>query len=128
MKRLAFRHSTHWYKLSAVCLLLLASVPAALEAQSYYGGVRGVVLDQNGGAVANAKVTLIDAGSNTQRAALTTSSGEFVFSEVIPGTYTIVAEAPGFKKFESTASSSARSSRYRWTAKLELGQVTESMR
>jgi len=105
----------------------MACVSVALQAQSYYGGVRGVVLDQNGGTVGNAKVTLIDAGSNTQRAALTTSVGEFVFSEVIPGTYTIVAEAPGFKKFQREGVIVGTQQQVSLDLKLELGQVTESV-
>ena len=76
----------------------LFAVPA--HPQSYYGGVRGTVLDQNGGALSSAKVSLINQGTNEQRSTLTGSAGEFVFSEIVPGTYALVSEAPGFKKFE----------------------------
>jgi len=37
---------------------------------SYYGGLRGAVLDQNGGAVAGSKVTLMDEGAGMKRATL----------------------------------------------------------
>jgi hypothetical protein len=127
MKPVTFRQSIRYSKQVAVALFLLASAAVALEAQSYYGAVRGTVLDQAGASVPNAKVTLIDNGSNTQRAALTTSAGEFVFSEVIPGTYSIVAEAPGFKKFENKAVVVGTQQQVSADVKLELGQVTESV-
>lgn len=51
---------------------------AALCAQSYYGGLRGTVLDQNGGTVADAKVTLTDQGTREQR--LQRSGSHHVYS------------------------------------------------
>ena len=66
--------------------LALATLLAVnLFAQSYYGGLGGTVLDQNGGALSGAKVTLINEGTNAQRSTVTLSAGEFVFSELIPG-------------------------------------------
>ena len=82
-------------------LLVLASiVTISVFAQSYYGGLGGTVLDQNGGALSGAKVTLINEGTNAQRSAVSASAGEFVFTELVPGTYALTVEAPGFKKFE----------------------------
>ena len=56
----------------ATGLLVLSAAALVLHAQSYYGGVRGIVLDPNGGAIAAAKVTLTDEGTGTQR---TTAAG-----------------------------------------------------
>ena len=44
---------------------------AALHAQSFQGGIRGLVTDAGGGVVASAKVSLIDQGTNAIRASLT---------------------------------------------------------
>ena len=38
------------------------------------GGIRGAVVDPNGGAIAGAKVTLTNEGTGAQRTALTTSA------------------------------------------------------
>jgi hypothetical protein len=127
LKQATFRHSIRNLKQFVVSLLLMGGASVALYAQSYYGGVRGAVLDQNGGAIGGAKVTLIDPGSNTQRAALTTAVGEFLFSEVIPATYTIVAEAPGFKKFENSGVVVGTQQQVSLDLKLEVGQVTDSV-
>jgi Carboxypeptidase regulatory-like domain len=81
---------------SAVSLAVLA---ALLPAQSYYGGLRGTILDQNGGVIAGAKVALINEGTSEPRSVVSTQAGEFVFSELVPATYAVSVESPGFKKF-----------------------------
>ena len=81
-------------------LLCALAWTIALQAQSYYGSVRGTIFDQNGGVLASGKVSLINQGTSEQRSTISSGSGEFVFSEVVPGTYSLVAESPGFKKFD----------------------------
>ena len=66
---------------------------ASLYAQSFQGGIRGLVTDAGGGAVAGAKVSLVDEGTNSVRATLTNESGEYVFNSVVPATYTVSAES-----------------------------------
>ena len=51
----------------AISLLAMGCFAVGLHAQSYYGGVRGTVLDQNAGAVPGAKVTLVNEGTGAQR-------------------------------------------------------------
>ena len=111
----------------AAALLLTLSAIGPLEAQSYYGGLRGAVLDQNGGAVPNARVTLINEGTSAARTVLASGSGEFVFNEVVPATYTLAGESPGFKKFERTGIVIGTQAQVSMNVTLELGQVTESV-
>jgi len=106
---------------------LLVTCAASLYGQSYYGGVRGLVLDQNGGAVPAARVTLTEEGTGKQRGALSTTAGEFAFSEVVPATYTVVAENPGFKKFERKGIVVGTQQQVSVDLKLEIGQLTESV-
>ncbi len=86
-------------KLTLAALLTLAAV-SALLAQSYQGGIRGAVTDQQGAAVANVKVTLTNEGTNESRSSLTNGSGGYDFTNLVPATYSIAAESPSFKKFE----------------------------
>jgi hypothetical protein len=109
-------------------LLVLASIVTVNAfAQSYYGGLAGTVLDQNGGALAGAKVTLNNEGTNAQRSTVTVSAGEFVFNELVPGSYGLVVEAAGFKKFEQKGIIVGTQQQVSVDAKLQLGQVTESI-
>src|SRR5271154_4031276 len=79
--------------------VMIGVTTITLMAQSTQGGVRGSVTDQSGAAVANAKVSLINDGTNETRSLVTNSEGGYDFNLVVPATYTITAEAPSFKKF-----------------------------
>jgi hypothetical protein len=118
---------TNFQKRFAISLLAMGSFTLALLAQSYYGGVRGTVLDQNAGSVPGAKVTLINEGTGAQRSSLSASVGEFIFSEVVPGNYSLVIEAPGFKRFQRTGIIVGTQQQVSLDLKLELGQVSESV-
>ena len=58
------------------------------------GAVRGVVKDNSGAVIPNAKVTLTDQAGTT-RTANTRPDGSYVFRGVTPGTYTVSAEVKG---------------------------------
>jgi hypothetical protein len=109
-------------------LLVSASIVTInVFAQSYYGGLGGTVLDQNGGALSGAKVTLINEGTNAQRSAVSASAGEFVFTELVPGTYGLTVEVPGFKKFEQKGVLVGTQQQVAVDAKMQVGQVSESI-
>jgi hypothetical protein len=107
--------------------LLLALFTPQTFAQSYYGVIRGLVVDQNQGAVATAKVTMVNEGTAEQRTSTTNSKGEYDFNEVVPATYTVTCEAPGFKRFERRGVVVATQAQVTVDVKLEVGQVTESV-
>lgn len=75
---------------------------SALLAQTNYGGVRGLATDATGAVVSGASVTLTDESTNISRTAVTTSAGEYTFTAVDPGTYTVTIVAPGFTKLSKT--------------------------
>jgi hypothetical protein len=116
MKKLAIRYT-----------LLLVAVTAMLQAQSYQGGIRGRVIDSAGGVLAVAKVTIVDEATGLQRATISNEAGDFVFNSVDPATYSVVAEAPGFKKFERKGVIVATQAFLTLDLKLEVGNVTESI-
>ena len=83
----------------ATILAGLSLLSGTLYSQSIYGGLRGLVTDPGGAVIANAKVTLVNAGTNDTRSSLSSPTGEYVFNQIIPATYTVTVESPGFKKF-----------------------------
>jgi len=121
------RCSRELFRTLGVALLLLSFATSPLLAQSYYGVVRGLVVDQNGGVVGSAKVTLVNDGTAEQRATTTSGNGEYVFNEIVPATYSVICEAPGFKKFERKGIVVATQAQVTADMKLEVGQVTESV-
>jgi hypothetical protein len=97
------------------------------SAQSFYGSLRGLITDPAGAAISNAKVTLIDEATSVSRAAVTSGSGEYVFTNLNPATYSVVVENPGFKKIERKGITVATQAAVTVDLKLEVGDVTQSI-
>lgn len=85
---------------SVVLALLLASLP--LFSQTNQGTIQGGVYDQSGGAVVGSNITVIDVARGISLPFTTDSAGQYVAVNVIPGTYTVRAEAKGFQTLEHT--------------------------
>src|SRR5439155_19679827 len=62
------------------------------------GSVTGFVKDPSGAVIVGAKITLANAATNARLIALTGASGAYVFPQLPPATYSLVAEAAGFNK------------------------------
>ncbi len=76
----------------AVCVLAITAFAQTT------GSLSGTVHDPSGAAVAGAKVTVSDLTQNRQVDATTGSDGNFSFTTLLPGTYSVTIEAQGFKK------------------------------
>ncbi len=59
-------------------------------------------MDPSGKAVPGATVTLSSESTKDLRSLTSGEAGAFVFTAVVPGSYTVKAEHPGFKTFERT--------------------------
>src|SRR6201994_4839138 len=77
------------------CLFLLAQ-PQHLFGQVDAGAIDGVVQDSTGAAVPNAHVTLLNTDQGITLETTTSGGGEYVFSPVRIGHYTLTVTAPGF--------------------------------
>jgi hypothetical protein len=100
----AFRTS-FWGLTSRVSYLLLATLgvllfSAPLFSQGSNGRILGTVVDQSGGVISGATVTIIDKDRGVARTLTTDDAGEYNAPQLLPGTYTVRAEANGFKKLE----------------------------
>src|ERR1051325_1591846 len=99
----------------------------ALLAQSYLGGIRGSILDASGKSIGEAKITIVDEASGAQRATLSSAEGAYTFSQMVPATYTVRAEAPGFKHFERKHVIVGTQEIVALDLKMEIGSVSESV-
>src|SRR6266566_1685216 len=59
-------------------------------------GLTGTITDPSGAVVPGAKVTVTNTGTNISNTAITTSAGTYTITDLIPGTYKVRVEAPGF--------------------------------
>jgi len=78
--------------------VLLLSLPAFSQGNA--GRILGTVTDQSGGVVAGATVSVIDTERGVTRTLTSDDAGEYNAPNLTPGTYTVRAEAKGFKKLE----------------------------
>jgi hypothetical protein len=69
----------------------------------------------------------VDEAGGAQRSTLSNSEGSYSFSQVVPATYTIIAEAPGFKKFERKHVIVGTQEFVALDLKMEIGSVSESV-
>ncbi len=82
-----------------LCVVLFVScaVPA-LIAQSTFGTILGTVRDTSGAVVTGVQVTLKNTGTTAARTAATDSDGNYSFSNIDVGRYSLTFEAQGFEK------------------------------
>jgi hypothetical protein len=78
------------------CVCLLLAIPVMLAAQSDVGGLVGTVTDHSGAVVPNATVTLKDNGTNYTLTTTSGAAGQYTFSSLRPGNYTLTVKAPNF--------------------------------
>jgi hypothetical protein len=117
--------SKHSRFLIAVAALLLAAT--FISAQSFVGGVRGLIQDPGGAVIAGANVTIRNDATGTVRATVSNQQGEYVFSQVEPATYTLVVENSGFKKLEHKGVIVGTQEQIRLDLKMEIGEVSQSV-
>jgi len=79
-------------------LLCLPAFP-----QGTQGRILGTVTDQSGAVIAGAMVTVLDVQRGIPRTLTTDQSGEYLAPSLLPGTYTVRAEATGFKRIEHSS-------------------------
>src|SRR5260370_7422933 len=65
--------------------------------------VVGTVTDSSAAAVANVKVTITETNTGISRTSQTNESGNYVFPDLPPGTYRVIAELSGFKRASRAA-------------------------
>jgi hypothetical protein len=105
--------------------LLAFPYSASAFAQGTTSRVTGVVLDPNGAVVVNAKVTLTNEGTQLAFTSETSSTGTYTFDSVQIGSYTLIVEKDGFKKFIASGNAVNIGQPTTLNIQLELGQVAE---
>lgn len=80
-----------------VSLVASIALTCTAFAQQTTGNVRGIIKDPAGAVIANAKVTILDAKTNTSATTQSTGDGEYEFKNLLVGDYRLKVEASGFK-------------------------------
>jgi hypothetical protein len=111
-----------------VRLVVLSFLTACvLLSQDTRARVQGTVTDSSGAVVLQAAVTLINTETGVRSAQATNSSGAFLFDLVLPGTYTVTVELPGFRTFVQKNVLVQTRGDVTVDARLEIGNTNETV-
>ncbi len=115
-----------------VCGFLFIAVLTAwstltVSAQINTSTIAGVVRDESGAAVPNAKVVALVVATGQQREVTGDSGGEFVLPQLSPGVYRLTVTAPGFQTAIVENLSLNIAERATVNVSLKVGQVSEQV-
>src|SRR5579872_2209095 len=112
------------FVLEAACLMVLACLPGFSQGSST-GRILGAVTDQTGGVLAGATVSITDTQRGTTRTLTTDQAGAYNAPELIPGTYSVRVQYPGFKSTERQNIAVEVGSEYRIDLEVQPGDQSE---
>ncbi len=110
-----------------ILAVIFSSLTSSLNAQSSYGGIVGTVTDTSGAAVAQAKLTLTNIGTNDKKIVQSDATGGYRFVNLAPSNYKLEVSAAGFKGFSRSPIPVQVDSTVRIDTPLEVGAVTETV-
>ena len=111
-----------------VCLGMVVLCATMAHAQSAgTGAITGIATDPQGRAVPNATATATNAGTNQSRTATTGAAGDYKFSLLPVGTYTLKFSAAGFKTTEVSGVTVNTTETATVDKVLEVGAVTQTV-
>ena len=118
--------SRHGFLLAFLVAFALCVLKPTASAQVTTADVVGTVTDSTSAILPNVTVSLRSLDTNIERKAQSTSAGDYTFTLLAPGRYTLTVSVSGYKTFNSTVSVAA-GDRARLNAILSLGDVTETV-
>jgi hypothetical protein len=111
----------------ATCLLLAVFTWQPAAAQESRGTIVGTVSDSSGAVVPNAPVVVLNKSMGTRLALNTSDQGLYQATFLIPGTYQVIVEMPGFKKFLRDNIEVRVNDRLEVNVALEVGSADQSV-
>src|SRR5713226_3733956 len=112
---------------SLVVLCGLFFISQVTFGQEIFGKILGTVTDTRNAVIVGAKVTITNDNTGVTATLSTDERGEYIFTRVLPGAYTIKVETAGFRTIvqKGVTVSVAKDSRADFT--MEVRQVTETV-
>src|SRR5579862_4327692 len=110
-----------------LCLLMILATGLVFGQVGATGTVLGTVADNSGAVVANAGVSITNIATGVSKKTTTSSSGDFNFPYLQPGTYKIEVQASGFQKSVVQNIGLVVAQEARVNVTLKTGSVSESV-
>ena len=90
-------------EITAVFMAVLMFGAVSALAQGTTGTITGTVVDPQGAVIPEATITLVDISTKQSRTSATNQTGQYVLTDVPPGTYNITVTKTGFEKDQISA-------------------------
>jgi outer membrane receptor protein involved in Fe transport len=119
--------ATRVTRAALICAALLLWAPADSWSQANSATFHGTVTDPTGAVVPGVTVTLTNQNTGATMTQTTAERGDFTFTFVPVGVYTVRIEAPGFKTHTTTGITLTAGQQARQTFTVELGSVAETV-
>jgi hypothetical protein len=117
-----------WWLSAAVLLgAILLGPSAPVMGQAVNATLVGTVTDSSGATVSNAKVTITETNTGITHTSQTNDSGNYVFPDLPPGKYTVIAEQSGFKRESRAGIDLVVNSTERVDLVLQPGNMSETI-
>ncbi|MEO5896021.1 MAG: TonB-dependent receptor [Vicinamibacterales bacterium] len=118
-----------WIRLLVANALVIAAVslapPVSARAQVLYGSIVGTVTDAQGGVSPGVVVVVTNTGTGLKVEATSDAAGEYVFRNLLPGSYDLTATLTGFRGHEQKGIPVAAGNPARVNISLAVGTVAE---
>ena len=122
MPRTLFGHCT---AAALLCAALLFAIPVV--AQTFYGSIVGTVADPSHSVIPSAKIALTNTATGERRTATSGADGSYRFVNLLPGTYKLEVEAPGFQHYTQDQIEINVEATVRADVAMQLGSVEQTV-
>jgi hypothetical protein len=120
------RHAV-WVRCISLTIAALALAVGTASSQALYGSIVGNVTDEQGAVLPGVSLSASNTETGLKVEAVTDSSGNYVFRNLLPGTYDLTATLSGFREHQQRGLTVTAGNPARVNVKLEVGTVTESV-
>jgi hypothetical protein len=111
-----------WLTVSSLCCIVLP-----LAAQEARGTLLGRVTDPSDALVAGARVEATNVDTGIHFNSITNRTGDYIFPLLVPGTYSVKVENPGFKTYTRTGIVVRVNDQMAINVTLEIGQASQTV-
>ena len=119
----------HASRIALLMAVLFMAAPSLLwgQAGATTGTITGQIVDQSGGVIVGAEVTVMDISTGTYRTQPTSPAGIFMFTDVKVGFYNVTVTAKGFRKVSVPRQEVVVGQQVTLNLTLEVGLTTQTV-
>ncbi|MFZ0631558.1 MAG: carboxypeptidase-like regulatory domain-containing protein [Acidobacteriaceae bacterium] len=110
-----------------LCALLLLPAAGVTRAQDINASLGGTVTDTSGAAIPNAQLTLTNVTTTFKTTQVTSATGEFNFTNLTPGNYSLSANATGFQSMVQSGIELTVNQQGRLNLQLKVGNTQQTV-